>query len=221
VLLWKTWTEKSDQTEPYVYVDWAHLIAEARRNPRIVRYQDEERQGMLLLHLVCALKPPFPVVNEILRIISRAVSHKSIPGGLLPLHIAVGRNPDVQVLRLLIQQDIKSLLTPDSNGHTALAWACRKNGSKDLVRLILEFNPSLAHRQTGKLGSPLEFVYRQRHFYQTTPANEILEWDENQWMKVMYLLRAAHYGDCCKVPQLSQVFHVACSTCSLGPNSHY
>ncbi len=170
------------------------LIAEARRNPRIARYQDEERQGMLLLHLVRALKPPFPVVNEILRIIPRAVSHKSIPGGLLPLHIAVGRNADVHVVRLLIQQDIKFLLTPDSNGHKALAWVCRKDVSKDLVRLILEFNPSLAHQQTGKLGSPLEFVYRQRHFYQTTPANELSEWDENQWMKLTYLLGAAHYG---------------------------
>ena len=192
-LLWKTWTEKSDQTEPHV--DWVHLIAEARRNPRIARYQDEERQGMLLLHLVCALKPPLRVVNEVLRINPQAVSHKSMSGELLPLHIAVGRNADVSVVRLLIQQDQKSLLTPDNNGHTALAWACRDDVSKDLVRLILEFNPSLAHRRTGKLGSPLEFVYRQRHFYQTAPpGNEIPEWDENQWTKVTYLLWAAHYG---------------------------
>lgn len=43
--------------------------------------------------------------------------------------------------------------------------------------------------------SPLEFVYRQRHFYKTAPANaEIPEWDDNQWMKVTYLLWAAHYG---------------------------
>lgn len=189
--LWNTWTKNSDQEEPYV--DWVQLEAEVCRVPRITQYRDDDRQGMLMLHLACALKPPLRVVEGILRTFPQAIGHKSTAGGLTPLHIAVGRNADPSVVRLLIQQDVQSLLVPDDNGHTVISWACRQDVSKDLMRLILTFNPSLArNRQTSMAGSPLDFIFRQRHYYKT--GHDVPQWQENQWQKFMYLLWAAHYG---------------------------
>jgi ankyrin repeat protein len=190
IRLWNTWTKESDQANPQV--DWEAVLEQVRRKPRITCYQDEERQGMLLLHLACALKPPISAINVILRVNPQAVGHKSITAGLLPLHIAVGRNADVAVVRRLIQQDPQALLIPDHNGHTVIAWACRVDVSKDLLRLLLEFNPSLAQRRTNKFGSPLEFVYRHRHYYKT--AHAVPFWHTNQWAKLTYILWAAHYG---------------------------
>ena len=135
-------------------MNWEHVLEQVRRKPRITHYQDEERQGMLLLHRACALKPPVRVIRAILRANPQAIGHKSINAGMTPLHIAVGRNADVLVVRMLIQQDPQSLLVTDNNGHNAMAWACRIDVPKDLVRLLLKFDPSLATRQT-KFGSPL------------------------------------------------------------------
>lgn len=188
VCLYNTWIQNNDRQEPIV--DWERVIKEVKENVRISWYHDEERQGMLLLHIVCALKPPLWAVSKVLDANPQALCRHSF--GILPLHIAVGRNASPSVVRLLIQENPQTLLVPDESGHTALAWACREDVCKDLVKIILEFNPSLAIRPACYFGSPLDYIFRQRHYYKTAHASP--RWLENQWAKLTYLLWEAHYG---------------------------
>lgn len=210
--LYNSWTWNSDRQEPNV--DWKRVVKDVKENVRITWYQDEDHQGMLLLHIVCALKPPLWAVSEILDANPQALGRHSF--GLLPLHIAVGRNADASVVRQLIDQNPQSLLVPDRSGHTALAWACREDVSTDLVKIILEFNPTLATRPASYFGSPLEFIFQQHHYYRT--AHTVPQWLDNQWTKLTYLMWAAHYGTVVarqgmKLSTLHAALAIPCPSC--------
>lgn len=192
--LWKTWTTQSDVDQPEV--DWDRVLAKLRRSPKIAFYSDDERQGMLLLHLACALYPPLSVLNLIIEANPNAIRRKSHEG-LTPLHIACGRNASSGVVKLLIGRDPKSLVEVDENGQSPLHWACRSDVLEELVYLLLRADISMARstyttasaRRRG-CPSPLEILYQNKG----SPQRNGLLWSTNQWNKLTYLLWATHYG---------------------------
>jgi hypothetical protein len=60
-------------------MDWAHVMEELATNPSIANYSDEERQGMHLLHLVCALHPPLKVVRFNIEVFPQIPMLESFP----------------------------------------------------------------------------------------------------------------------------------------------
>jgi len=202
--LWDTWTLQSDQ--PEVGVDWDQVVSEVRRKPRLACYHDEERRGMLLLHLVCALHPTPEAIRALLEANPAATSHVCAGTGLIPLHIAAGRNATTATLRILLKHDPKSIHTQDHNGQTAIHYACRQDVDKEVVHLLLQVEPLVVagggqlnnasggalsrpyHRDTP---SPLDILYNESG---PSARDGYGQWTENQWLKINKLVLVSHYG---------------------------
>lgn len=195
--LWDTWSKQSDQL--HVEVDWEQVVREVRRKPRVTRYQDEQRRGMLLLHLVCALYPTAEAVRAIIEANPAATSHVGSTG-LIPLHIAAGRNASVDVLRILLRHDAKSIDVQDNNGQTPIHYACRQDVDKSVLHLLLLMKPDLARDTTiphlinnanrQRSPSALEILYQEHG----ESSSEFDPWSDNQWSKIAKLVVTAHYG---------------------------
>lgn len=203
--LWDTWTLQSDEDD--VVIDWDRVVAQVKRKPRIAKHHDEERRGMLLLHLACALHPTLEVISVLLDANPDATAHKS-GTGLIPLHIAAGRNASNAVLRLLLQHDPGSIHGQDRNSQTAIHYACRQDVNHEVVHLLLQFQPTVVGggQQCVSSGSKALQTYAARRSEITSPLDILCKesgpaardgygrWTENQWLKIIKLVLVAHYG---------------------------
>jgi ankyrin repeat protein len=191
--LWDLWTKRSDVDE--LDVDWDHVISAVQKDPGLARFSDEERRGMLLLHLICALNPPLRAVEIALQANPLAPTKQSHTG-LTPMHIACGRNASRKVIQLLLTEDPKSIERTDHNGQTALDYTTRPDVDAEILHILLMFNPRLArHKSKSYAFSPqdmsaLERLCETRDSIDSTSPR----WNRNQWTKITYLLWASHYG---------------------------
>lgn len=171
---------------------------EARRK---ARYSDPEHD-MLLLHFVCALRPPLEVVQAVVAAYPEAVARSSREVNLTPLMIACGRNASPSVIHLLCELDKSAINRFDESGYAAIHWACRQNVSHAVMKVLLGINPSQSCHMvrprtiggeavvgTGRI-TALEILYQNR----SSTAQLGTAWDSNQWKKLCYLLWAHHYG---------------------------
>lgn len=143
--LWDLWTQQSDVDE--LDVDWDHVISAVQKDPGLAHFSDEERRGMLLLHMVCALHPPLRAVEITLQANPLAPMKQSHTG-LKPIHIACGRNASRKVIQLLLTEDPKSIERKDHNGQTALDYATRPDVDAEVLHVLLMINPTLARHKS-------------------------------------------------------------------------
>lgn len=111
-------------------------------------YSDDERDGMLLLHLVCAMDPQSALLVEaVIAANPAALATPSRRGGLTPLMVACGRNASPAIVSLLCRRDPAALNRTDPHGYGPIHWACRQDVSHEVVRLILKIDPSQAYKK--------------------------------------------------------------------------
>jgi hypothetical protein len=181
-------------------MNWTHVMEELVTNPSIAKYSDEERQGMHLLHLVCALRPPLQVVRFNIEAFPQGRYTKSSTAGVIPLMIACGRNASPKVIEELLVGATDTIAITDSTGFSAIHWACREDVSFAVVKQLLVVDPTIASFANSILNEPLDIIL---------PGENSQRLSINQGTKFSLILRARYYNNIQLDPQANSVLHAA------------
>mmetsp|Transcript_422 Transcript_422/g.628 ORF Transcript_422/g.628 Transcript_422/m.628 type:complete len:390 (+) Transcript_422:210-1379(+) len=131
-------------------IDWDRILEILQSDPSIANYSDGDRQGMHLLHFVCALHPPAYVLEFLLESFPNAIFVQSANSGIIPLMIACGSNAAPEIIAFLLKNDTSgngintTLRITDTHGFSALHWACREDVSSRVIQNLLLFDPLVA-----------------------------------------------------------------------------
>eukprot|EP00980_Cylindrotheca_fusiformis_P011435 scaffold2649_cov137-Cylindrotheca_fusiformis.AAC.10 len=191
--LWWKWSRNLDAV-----VHWNNVLQNLSKDPFIAQYADEERQGMHLLHFICALHPPPTVVRATMDAYPQGRYTPSSNAGILPLMIACGRNASPAVLDELVANGAADTITMvDSNGFSAIHWACRDDVSSEVVQKLLEVDPSAASLTTTK--DPME----------TLVQRDMTKLSVHQGQKLSLILRARYFTSIQLDPNSNSLLHAA------------
>ncbi|CAJ1945674.1 unnamed protein product [Cylindrotheca closterium] len=129
-------------------IDWNRILETLQSDSSLAKYTDDERQGMHLLHFVCALHPPGSVLELLLKSFPNAIFVQSANSGIIPLMIACGSNAASEIIETLLKHDTSgsgaTLRITDTHGFSAVHWACREDVSSRVLQKLLLFDPMLA-----------------------------------------------------------------------------
>jgi hypothetical protein len=119
--------------------------------------------GFFPLHYALERTPPDEVVIALLQACVQAITARTMPGGMVPLHIACTWHATVNTVNLLLQADKTMAKAADELGNYPLHSACFSGASIPVVESLLRAYPKAVLVRNSQGSLPEDVQNRLRH----------------------------------------------------------
>lgn len=163
---------------------WKSAIARLELNPDeanddlvgvMTRGGFQASANMTPLHSACERKPPIEVIEALLEANPEAVTHRMMPGGCLPLHVACTWHASPPVISLLLSADPTTAKTVDELGNRPLHTACFSGVALPIIQGLLAAYPKAVLARNNQGSQPIDICRRLRHPNRRAVMTALLE----------------------------------------------
>ena len=151
--------------------DWSSVLTLLQIKPEAARRELKvptnggytSSNGFFALHYALERNPPEEVIETLIAAFPKAVTSRTMPGGMIPLHIACTWHANVSVINLLLQAERTMAKSADELGNYPLHSACFSGASTPVIESLLRAYPKavLVRNLQGSL--PEDIQNRLRH----------------------------------------------------------